>query len=143
MLMQASTMASMLPSITRRLSTCRFTPTTLHCQRLITSGAKRKQKENGILKKRRAGTSQNTPLSQSNTTTQSPKEGASPLHFFFAIFPIAAAATLVAVKPELQEQVKANWNMNDEGGKKNGVQEKHMSHQEAASAGSDVENASR
>ncbi len=111
-------MASMLPSITRRLSTCRFTPTTLHCQRLITSGAKRKQKENGILKKRRAGTSQNTPLSQSNTTTQSPKEGASPLHFFFAI-------------------------MNDEGGKKNGVQEKHMSHQEAASAGSDVENASR
>jgi hypothetical protein len=111
---------------------------------LITSGAKRKQKEKGILKKRRAGTShQNTPLSQSNTTTQSPKEGVSPLHFFFAIFPIAAAATLVAVKPELKEQVKANWNMNDEGCKKDDVQEKHMPHQEAASAGSDAENASR
>ena len=72
--------------------------------------------------------------------SQSPKEGVSPLHIFFAIFPIAAAATIVAVKPELQEQVKANWNTN--GGKQHDVQETLISQQTAASAGSDVENVS-
>lgn len=107
---------------------------------MITSGAKRKQKEKGILKKR-AGATKSTQQPLSSTTTKSPKEGVSPLHIFFAIFPIAAAATIVALKPELQEQVKANWNMANDG-KQDGVQETHVSQQTAASAGSDVENVS-
>lgn len=98
----------------------------------------KKAKEKGILKKRALKTIQQ-PQS-SSTTTQSPKEGVSPLHIFFAIFPIAAAATIVAVKPELQEQVKANWNTN--GGKQNDVQETLIPQQAAVSAGSDVENVS-
>lgn len=102
----------MLPFFaTPRLVTCRFAVIPSYKLRLITSGARRKLKEKGIIKKRR-GISVTNPIplnTEQQQLRQPPAQGVSPWNIFFALFPLAAAATVVATKPELQEQVKANW----------------------------------
>lgn len=82
------------------------------CRNLATSGAKRKLKKEGILKKRGASAAKASHSKEATgVAQQAPKKQGTPppAVLILVIFPLLATGILVAFRPDLQEEIKANW----------------------------------
>ena len=76
-----------------------------------TSAAKRKLEKRGVIKKRGMG-SVKAFETEAKTESEKPKKGiAHPASLILGVFPILATATLVAFRPDLQEELKERWGM--------------------------------
>jgi hypothetical protein len=78
---------------------------------LATSGAKRKLKKEGVLKKRGATALNASNAKEATDIDQVPKKQGTPppAVLILVIFPLLATGILVAVRPDLQEEMKQNW----------------------------------
>jgi hypothetical protein len=78
---------------------------------LATSGAKRKLKKEGILKKRGASALNVSHAQEATDTNQVAKKQGTPppAVLILVIFPLLATGILVAFRPDLQEEMKQNW----------------------------------
>jgi hypothetical protein len=84
----------------------------MHCRTLASSAAKRKFKETGILKKRGASAAKASQSKEAmGVAQQAPKrkDTPPPAVLILVIFPLFATGILVAFRPDLQEEIKANW----------------------------------
>ena len=84
----------------------------MHCRNLATSAAKRKFKKTGILKERgaRAAKASHSKEAMGFAQQTSKKQDTPPpAVLILVIFPLLATGILAAFRPDLQEEIKANW----------------------------------